>query len=331
MTKQESLVLKGLAILFMLYYHLFSSESCVSNDCLNFITIDGVPFAYILSKATNPVGLYLIISGYGLFLSSNSSFRTRIARLLKILVYYWSVITVFNIIGHFTSPETYPGGWAKIIDNYSTLWASYNMSYWFLCPYLILMIVSPYLFRFFDKFRCRYVFIVTYIISLLTSYYVSRIGYGDWGRYRMLYNLFLSVHLISCFSIGYLLARTAVFSRYRIPSAFATMGVVLFFVLRCTFKIRILGGILLTFFVFCFLNMSRPRWMDIVLAALGKENLGMWLIHLWFSLILFHEWIYLPRHPFLIFLLLTTLSFCSAKLFSLALRPIINYIASLNK
>ena len=66
MSKEESLIMKGVAILFMLYLHLFNQLPNVEL-CQNYLFVGDLPLAYVLSRATNPVAFFLIFSGYGLY------------------------------------------------------------------------------------------------------------------------------------------------------------------------------------------------------------------------------------------------------------------------
>ncbi len=61
-SKEYSLLLKGLALLFMVYYHL-----PLGSETFSLCTVQGVPLATWLVRGCNPVGLYLFISGYGLY------------------------------------------------------------------------------------------------------------------------------------------------------------------------------------------------------------------------------------------------------------------------
>lgn len=63
-SKDQAIRLKGVAILMMLFYHLFNRLSLLGQcDC--FLYISNVPLLHWLSKASNPVWLYLFLSGYG--------------------------------------------------------------------------------------------------------------------------------------------------------------------------------------------------------------------------------------------------------------------------
>jgi peptidoglycan/LPS O-acetylase OafA/YrhL len=65
MTKQETQIMKGVAILLMIFLHLFNQIRNVEL-CESFIYIGNMPFVYWLSAATSPVSFFLILSGYGM-------------------------------------------------------------------------------------------------------------------------------------------------------------------------------------------------------------------------------------------------------------------------
>ena len=70
LTKSESLQLKGAAILIMVFLHLFISPSNV-DLCQTYFFFRGEPVVSQLAKFTGIcVGLYLFLSGYGLYIGT---------------------------------------------------------------------------------------------------------------------------------------------------------------------------------------------------------------------------------------------------------------------
>lgn len=65
MTKEQTNILKGIAILMMLFLHLFNSAN-LTDVCEPLLFIGSTPLVHIISKACNPVGIFLMLSGYGL-------------------------------------------------------------------------------------------------------------------------------------------------------------------------------------------------------------------------------------------------------------------------
>lgn len=66
MSKEYTSYLKGIAILMMLFLHLFHHlEWDTSLICL--LHIGNIPLVYYIARMCNPVPFFLILSGYGLY------------------------------------------------------------------------------------------------------------------------------------------------------------------------------------------------------------------------------------------------------------------------
>lgn len=88
MDKNTSKCLKGIAILFMLWLHLFMGQEVFINGKV--IIYDGIPYT-IIRRCVNPVAFYLILGGYGLYLLNHRrnfeyDFHKRVA---KLYIHYW--------------------------------------------------------------------------------------------------------------------------------------------------------------------------------------------------------------------------------------------------
>lgn len=86
-SRTETDILKGVAIIMMLWLHLFLKESDIGNySDLHFA--NGLSLSYYLTRLCTPVSFFLILSGYGLAYLYNEnrlSPRTQLPRLLKTL------------------------------------------------------------------------------------------------------------------------------------------------------------------------------------------------------------------------------------------------------
>ena len=67
MSKQESLMMKGVAILLMVFLHLFKIN--YADLYYSLIYVGNTPLAAIIARMANPVPFFLILSGYGLYAS----------------------------------------------------------------------------------------------------------------------------------------------------------------------------------------------------------------------------------------------------------------------
>jgi len=67
-TKDDTTALKGVAILMMLWLHLFHHADWYSR-ATPLVFVCGKPLVSWISNATNPVYFFTFLSGYGLYLS----------------------------------------------------------------------------------------------------------------------------------------------------------------------------------------------------------------------------------------------------------------------
>ena len=214
MNKQQSQMMKGVAILLMIFLHLFNQQANVEL-CHNLISIDGTPLVLLLSRASNPVAFFLVLGGFGLYKVYEKGDKHRFTRILKLLIHYWIILAIFVAIGHFVYPTKYPGGIVTMLNNVSGYETTYNGEMWFLLPYIILSLLSPWLFRLFARFRALSIIGSTLLIHLCTSYCISRYGVSFLYSNYWIYNLLLVLHLLFNFSLGAMAARCDFFEKIR--------------------------------------------------------------------------------------------------------------------
>lgn len=315
MTKSYSYIIKGIAIIFMLWLHLFNKMSNVEL-CDALITINGIPLAYLLTKATNPVAFFLIVSGYGLYIVNNKGDRNRIRRIMTLLIHYWIVMLLFLLIGHFLIPSKYPGSPLKFIENLTTFKTTYNYEMWFLCPYIILSLISPYYLKLLKKGKVTLIIVITisYILYIGQSWALGHFPELVERQYwiRDLLNLF---QLQFNFTLGAIAARLSLFehiktitsnvSHVSIISCLLLIGLVAY---QCEF-----GTALYAFIFIVLLNIINiPTKASNILQKLGKQSMDIWLILTWLCYYLFHDFIYGFKYPIVIFFILLCCSYVIA-------------------
>ena len=325
MTKQESQILKGVAILLMIFLHLFNQIGNVEL-CENLIVINGTPLVFLLRRASNPVAFFLILGGYGLYKVFEKGDKHRWTRLLKLLIHYWVILVVFVTIGHFMYPNRYPGSWKEIISNVTGFYMTYNSEMWFLLPYLVLSALAPWIFRFFLKFRAIPIILSTLFIHLCTFYCISRYRnsflYHNWW----VYNPLLVFHLLFNFSLGAMAARCNYFEKLKEKTskikhviAYSWILMIALIALNCYFKYNF-------FYAFCIIScltlVHMQRWINKILYRLGNQSMNMWMIHSWFCYYLFHNFIYSFKYPLLIFIVLVLISYYSSIIINFIVNPI---------
>lgn len=329
-TKNESLQLKGVAILIMVFLHLFNQESNVAL-CDNFFYFNGRPLVLQLSKfAGICVGLYLFMSGYGLYLSyQNRGSSSPWKRILKLYLNFWTVFILFIGFASFMKPERYPGDFFQILKNFTGWHTTYNGEWWFLFPYILLVLTSRYIFRWVRSSSLPVLLLLTgggmfliYLTICLNRDYLY--------AHQLVYMPILYLSCLPSFIIG------ACFAKYDVASVLSNLiriksiGMnflwILVFILllavRALIPISAVNIIFLVLFVCWFAILRKSRYVVWILEKLGKQSTNMWLVHTFFCYYLFHDWIYGFKYPIVIFIITVLLSFLSGVLIDQIYQPL---------
>lgn len=144
MTKEQTLQIKGVAILMMLYVHLFHSTENVEL-CTYWLNYGSTPFIQKLTRCTTPVPFFLIISGYGFMkalMSKRQSSKTKLQRAFNLYIPYWMVTIIMCMIVLCINRGDMDFGLQSIISNITAIDTTYNPHCWFILPYLLLATFS---------------------------------------------------------------------------------------------------------------------------------------------------------------------------------------------
>lgn len=311
MTKQETQIMKGVAILLMIFLHLFNQTRNVEL-CESFIYIGNMPFVYWLSAATSPVSFFLILSGYGMhFIHVKWKVKDthKWSRIAKLYLHWWVILALFTIPS-FVYNGNYYTNCSSVINNYTAFNTSWYAEGWFLFPFVCLSLLSPLLFKLTDKFRVGWVLPVSFLVGTCTSFIVSRYGAQYLYNNLWLYNPFLIVHLAPSFIFGAMLQRTGFIHKVqkKCNSKWLWLALGGTVIIMCLTRTAAWGPLYATTFIVLFLSAPRWLWIDKVLAHLGNHSMNMWLIHAWFCYYIFHDLVYSLRYPLVIFVTLVVVS-----------------------
>ena len=121
----------------MVFLHLFNNRELVAT-LHNFFYVGELPLVNFLSRASNPVALFLILGGYGLYaVYQRGEDKHHYSRIVKLYLHYWLILFIFVSIGHFFfNADQYPGSRTDIFLNLKGLRCTWNFECWFLLPYL---------------------------------------------------------------------------------------------------------------------------------------------------------------------------------------------------
>lgn len=271
MTKQDSQVMKGVAILMMIYLHLFNHiEPSVSYICF----LNDVPLANILSRGCQPVSFYLILGGVGLYCvwkSGRGGVKDNFKRIFRLYIHYWIILLIFVTLGGFIRNEKYPGSLNDIIVNITSFKTTYNSECWFLLPYSIITLSAPFLFKLLNKYKWK-ILILAFFISVGTSFIISRYGEKYLFGNMLIYNPLLCFHLLFPFLLGATLALTS----FRIPSEmffsnkrFLWIIIIAVFIIPCVIDISVFYSFYVLVFILLFNEAPKCSLVKKTLSFLG--------------------------------------------------------------
>lgn len=333
MSKEQSTILKGVAILMMLWYHLFNIAE-LEDVCFPLIHIQQKALVAYLGNATYPVSFFMILSGYGLtylFKHNRLDVKGQCRRLLKLYIHYWLILLIFVTIGHFINPAVYPNNFIYIIANITGIRCTYNGETWFLLPYAIISLCSYWIIDFVYHLNDRKKIAITLIVYAFFFLSARHLAY------HLPYNPFLVTLLIQpvyyiqltfYFSLGIILFRLIeknIMLRGYKQFVYIFL-IVCLVIVKSLFKITIADGFYALLFIILFLNISLNKYLTILLHALGNRSMGMWMTHTFFSTYLFSDFIYGFKYPLLIFTILVIVSYLTAVLIMRIGKRIINVI-----
>lgn len=153
LTRQDTAVMKGIAICAMLFHHLYG---CPPEGVEPYTGV--LAWLGVLGKVC--VALFLFCSGYGLAtnytpISAKEDLKFIIRRLVKFYLNYWVIFIIFVPITIFVfhRPLSAAYGenyvwWHLILDIFGLQgWYSYNITWWFNTLIIVLYVLFPLLYR----------------------------------------------------------------------------------------------------------------------------------------------------------------------------------------
>ena len=169
MSKYQTQFVKGIALLFMIWGHLFNNPE-VTGTLLSSIKIDGIPFSSIICRGMGPVDFFLVVGGYGLYYVYRSEGdKHYYSRIWKLYVHYWIILLVFMPLSILISRKSFGYSPLQIFYEITGLHASWDFPAWFLLPYSLLSLSHKKLFYMLDKINWKFAMSILYVLSFFRN------------------------------------------------------------------------------------------------------------------------------------------------------------------
>lgn len=321
---KESQQLKALAILMMLFLHLFNRDYHGLFEPLIFI--GSVPLSYYLSLFSDAcVPIFCFVSGYGLYYKYQKNqlayISSNLTRIKKLYINYWIVLILFAVIlGFAFQKEGLPGSLLTFILNFTAILTTYNGAWWFFLTYILLVASSKFLFKHLNQTPVILVVgsVIFYLVSFISRTYRPNIFGIDllyWIQHQVsLYGTSLFPFLIGAYALKekWNSKISFIFSSFRYKSGTSILGIILLIIVHAIIPNFIIAPFLAIPFIFFFLQIKQPRILKRILDFLAPHAVNMWLIHMFFYVTYFKDFIYGAKYVPIIFAVLILCSVLSS-------------------
>ena len=316
---RDSNVLKGLALLLLLWHHLFFAQNGLFDDLHIIKSVYLAQELGVFCKLC--VVMFVFLSGYGLMAQAEikegiSNLKDwYIRRFKKLILNYWVIWIVFVPISVLCFGITFQDAYqsdiglhlvADLLGIHSLLYHEilcYNPTWWFYSCIIALYLLFPLMYKMMKRDVFSLV-LLTLIISFLPIPFIDVIKFN-----------------IVAFSLGMWMATI------KNASPRQSLWIVLLLVLLYAVERNInsypllIDCILALLIVKLYQSIICPEIVKNVMAFLGKHSMNIFLFHTFIFLFWFQDIVYASRNPIIIFL--TLLAICL--LISIALEWIKKY------
>lgn len=305
MTKQDSFVIKGIAILLMLAHHLFAFPERISKvRYIPLFCINNTPIEYYIGDfGAICVSIFIFISGYGLFLSYKSIYKRIVNFYKNFLVIFIIFVSIGNILGLIHT------GMKTIMANLLTISSSINGEWWFIQVYLLLLILYPIIYKIIYKCNSIFVLAISIFIYLFNHLFKLEFFIIENSLLNLIIGILIGmikllaknqIYLV----IGSIFAKERMFEKIIKFMKKKQLNNIIIYIIFLIFAIMIsfteykVKYIIATpILIFSCINIFKSNK---TLMILGKHSNNIWLVHTFFCYYYFQNIIFYPKYSILI-------------------------------
>lgn len=313
--------LKAMAILMMLWLHLFNvNYKGLYNPA---ILVAGQPLSFYISIFCDAcVPIFAFVSGYGLYYKYQKKkdffARENRFRLKKMYLNLWIVILLFPILlGLFLQAPQYPGSILKILMNSTAIQTSYSGIWWYFTTYVLIVLSSKFLFYLLDRYSTYVVFVMSFVLYLIAFYFrvyktdlfsneVLKWFHNQGARYGLVQFEFLLGAI--ALKHQWITKFSKLYSKIKLGTVVGIILIIFMFITRCFVPNLFVAPLCAIAFTLVWNNLKLGRFIERSLDFLSVHSTNVWLCHSFFYAAFFRDFIYSPNLPIFIFVLLLSCS-----------------------
>lgn len=315
LTKEDTQMAKGMAILAMVALHLFCRLGDLPYQPK--LYIQSTPLVYYLGLFGDMcVPIYCFCSGYAhnlMYMRDCNSYTKHIpGKLHSFLVNYWIVVLLFSGLGLvFDKTNTIPGSLSKFVGNILLFKQDYNGAWWFVVTYIFLLLISSAVAQLVNRIKSILVVIFSGAVYCASYffYYIHRVPIEN-ECFQWVWNqmLLLGTSQFS-YVIGMIFYKNRYISKLRemMDQHSAIFLVIIhllpfgLFLFHCWVQTVAIAPISGLGTLVCFLLWEKPNGVKKLFLYMGHHSTNIWLCHLFFYATLFTNMVYIAKYPILIY------------------------------
>lgn len=340
-------IAKGVAIMLMMYHHLFVAPEKIYYEYFSVLNIFGVDIQTIVAYFCKIcVGIFVFVSGIGLYYSNSNKqgniilqYKSLFFRALRFLTNFCIIFVIFIPIGIFIGVYKF-----NIIDIVFAFFGMntgrYTTAWWFVSCYLVLLFIFPCFNYLLSKQKIHKKLIVIFIYCSI--YLLGRIIIKFFGSNIFFNNYFWyleNVEILSVFFMGMLCARYNVYGK--LLNFFynkINIKIISIIVLIISVVIRVIFSntatsmrvdfIVVPIFVFAVTTLLYDTSISKFFILMGKHSTNIWLSHTFWCYYFWQPLVFLPYISTTIYLWLVILSLGTSFIINLLYVPFSNLVFS---
>lgn len=328
--KNDTKIMKALAIILMLYHHLFAFPDRIHYTYISLINFNGKTLPYFIGDFGKLcVAIFLFLGGYGTYYvyknNTKGLIEKKLFNLYKVFLKVFIITIPISVLLHDKQVVLTV---ENFINNITGINTTFNGEWWFLMPYVCLIVLSPLLIKVINKI-CKNVYISFILLIiyqlLLVNYYPRLLSINIFDKFRMsnLYlNMTYTLYLLSSYVCGMLFSKFNLLdlvkqklTNKKIYTIISIVLLIIIFILRRLVWRYDTDYIYAPIFIVSMTIILSNNIFDKlnkVLLKIGNNSTNIWLIHSFFCYHWCQKFIFMPKLSVLIFLLLLVVSYISS-------------------
>lgn len=339
LSKKETNMLKGIAIIFLVFLHLFNTKDYV-NLFTPLLIINKLPLVYYFSlTAGSCVSIFLFCSGYGLAIleiKGQLTSASNVKRIMKLLLKYWIILLIFVTIGWFLGDSEYPGGVKNFLLNFFLISKSYNGAWWFLQTYILLLLSANKIIHFIKRSNSIVIFLGSGLIYLIFFFIDIKVNFGaDNFLIQLIKNYCLCQF---SFILGAIFVKEKVigklysfFKDIKYVNILCFVAFILLLLLNVVIENYIIDPLTAILIIVIFKLINKHSLIEKVLLFLSKHSTNIWLTHMFFYMTVFRGLAFKLKYPLLILVWVLALSIFSSYIIDYIYNAIVKLVINNRK